>query len=234
VALVRERTIPNRYYRPSDRHLSAKLVLTFADRGWHVVRAADPYGCILGFLDRSCCSTRNFKSKLMKYFRRQFIPFCTETADVLSRPLSTSTRHRQLLNRIGNNGGNAISCDERGMEPWNSVQIEQGISYKFQFSWDIRTVPSKWLPGACDMNRREIVASWSVRLDVWINQWRIFTFNSKMYKSRSEILSSVSLWPSGQSSWLQIQRSGFDCQIFLEVVGLERDLLSLVSTIEGL
>jgi hypothetical protein len=45
------------------------------------------------------------------------------------------------------------------------------------------------------------------------------------------------LWSSGQSSWLQIQRSGFDCrcyQIFWEVVGLERGPLSLVSTIEEL
>jgi hypothetical protein len=46
-----------------------------------------------------------------------------------------------------------------------------------------------------------------------------------------------SLWPSGQSSWLQIQRSGFDSlhyQIFWEVVGLERGPLSLVRTIEEL
>jgi hypothetical protein len=45
------------------------------------------------------------------------------------------------------------------------------------------------------------------------------------------------LWSSGQSSWLQIQRSGFDSrryQIFWEVVGLERGALSLVSTIEEL
>jgi hypothetical protein len=45
------------------------------------------------------------------------------------------------------------------------------------------------------------------------------------------------LWSSGQSSWLQIQRSGFDSrcyQIFREVVGLERGLLSLVSTIKEL
>jgi hypothetical protein len=45
------------------------------------------------------------------------------------------------------------------------------------------------------------------------------------------------LWSSGQSSWLQIQRSGFDCrhyQIFWEVVGLERGPLSLVSTTEEL
>jgi hypothetical protein len=41
----------------------------------------------------------------------------------------------------------------------------------------------------------------------------------------------------GQSSWLQIQRSGFDSrryQILWEVVGLERGPLSLVSIIEEL
>jgi hypothetical protein len=45
------------------------------------------------------------------------------------------------------------------------------------------------------------------------------------------------LWSNGQSSLLHIQRSGFDsrrCQIFWEVVGLERGPLSLVSTIEEL
>jgi hypothetical protein len=45
------------------------------------------------------------------------------------------------------------------------------------------------------------------------------------------------LWSSGQSSWLQIQRSGFDSrryQIFWEVVGLERGPLNLVSTTEEL
>jgi hypothetical protein len=47
----------------------------------------------------------------------------------------------------------------------------------------------------------------------------------------------VSYFVSGQSSWLQIQRSGFDSrhyQIFWEVVGLERGPLSLVSTTEEL
>jgi hypothetical protein len=45
------------------------------------------------------------------------------------------------------------------------------------------------------------------------------------------------LWSCGQSSWLQIQRSGFDSQryqIFWVVVGLELGPLSLVSTIEEL
>jgi hypothetical protein len=44
-------------------------------------------------------------------------------------------------------------------------------------------------------------------------------------------------WSSGQSSWLQIQRSGFDSwcyQIFWEVVSLERGPLSFLSTIEEL
>jgi hypothetical protein len=45
------------------------------------------------------------------------------------------------------------------------------------------------------------------------------------------------LWSSGQSSWLQIQRSGFHSQryqIFWEVMVLERGPLSLVATIEEL
>jgi hypothetical protein len=49
--------------------------------------------------------------------------------------------------------------------------------------------------------------------------------------------SSPPLWSSGQSSWLQILRSGFGSrryQIFWEVVGLERGPLSLVSTTEEL
>jgi hypothetical protein len=43
------------------------------------------------------------------------------------------------------------------------------------------------------------------------------------------------LWSSGQSSWLHIQRSGFDSwryQTFCEVVGPEWGPLSLVSTLE--
>jgi hypothetical protein len=45
------------------------------------------------------------------------------------------------------------------------------------------------------------------------------------------------LWSSGQSSWLQIQRSRFDsrrCQTFSGVVGLERGPLGLVTTTEEL
>jgi hypothetical protein len=40
-------------YRPSGYRLSSKLVPTFVDRGWCVVSVTDPYGRILGFLDRS-------------------------------------------------------------------------------------------------------------------------------------------------------------------------------------
>jgi hypothetical protein len=45
------------------------------------------------------------------------------------------------------------------------------------------------------------------------------------------------LWSSGQSSWLQVRRPGFDSlrnQIFWGVVGLERGPLSVVSTTEEL
>jgi CBS-domain-containing membrane protein len=37
----------------TDRRLSTKLVPTFAERGCHVVSVTDPYGRILGFLDRN-------------------------------------------------------------------------------------------------------------------------------------------------------------------------------------
>jgi hypothetical protein len=55
--------------------------------------------------------------------------------------------------------------------------------------------------------------------------------------SSSKSVNGPPLWSSGQSSWLQIRRSGFDYrryQIFREVVGLERVPLRLVSTIEEL
>jgi hypothetical protein len=45
------------------------------------------------------------------------------------------------------------------------------------------------------------------------------------------------LWPRGQSSWIRIQRSGFDSHryhIFWEVLGMKRGPLSLVSTTEEL
>jgi hypothetical protein len=44
------------------------------------------------------------------------------------------------------------------------------------------------------------------------------------------------LWSSGQSSWLQIRRLGFDFRHYqkIKVMGLERDPLSLVSTTEEL
>jgi hypothetical protein len=48
---------------------------------------------------------------------------------------------------------------------------------------------------------------------------------------------SWNMWSSGQSSWLQIQTSGFDsrrCHIFWEVVGLEQGPPSLLSTTEEL
>jgi hypothetical protein len=49
------------------------------------------------------------------------------------------------------------------------------------------------------------------------------------------IFSGPPLWSSGQSSWLQIRRPGFDSRHYQKkVVGLERGPLSLVSTNEDL
>jgi hypothetical protein len=50
-------------------------------------------------------------------------------------------------------------------------------------------------------------------------------------------ISNLGMWLTGQSSWLQIHRSGFDSrhyQIFREVLGLERGPLNLMSITEKL
>jgi hypothetical protein len=55
--------------------------------------------------------------------------------------------------------------------------------------------------------------------------------------SDSSLIMWLPLWSSGQSSWLQTQRSGFNSQhyqSFWELVALEQGQLSLVSTIEEL
>jgi hypothetical protein len=57
-------------YRQSDRRLSAKLVPNFADSGIHVVSVTEPYGRILGFLDRFI----NIKSNSdTEHYRRQAV-----------------------------------------------------------------------------------------------------------------------------------------------------------------
>jgi hypothetical protein len=56
-------------YRPSDRHLSAKWLPTFADRVCHVVSVTVPYGRIVYFIDRS------------RYFSIKYLLSCTHEAE---------------------------------------------------------------------------------------------------------------------------------------------------------
>jgi hypothetical protein len=55
VYLLRGLSPQSELYRPSYRRLSAKLVPTSADRGCNVISVTDPYGRILGFLNRAYC-----------------------------------------------------------------------------------------------------------------------------------------------------------------------------------
>jgi CBS-domain-containing membrane protein len=43
----------NELYWPGYRRLSAKIMPTFADKGYHMVSMMDHYGHILGFLDQT-------------------------------------------------------------------------------------------------------------------------------------------------------------------------------------
>jgi hypothetical protein len=58
----------------------------------------------------------------------------------------------------------------------------------------------------------------------------LFMFFSSIFFISSYLYVRPPLWSSGQSSWLQIQRSGFDSwryQVFWDVVGLERGPVTL-------
>jgi hypothetical protein len=60
-------------YRPSDRRLSSKLVQTIVVRECQVVSVTDPYGRILGILDRS----RSFFFQVAPQGEDEWAPFQT-------------------------------------------------------------------------------------------------------------------------------------------------------------
>jgi hypothetical protein len=57
-------------YQPSDRRLWATLVPTFVDIECHVVSVTDPYGRILGSLDRASASFLQVNLGLKPHARR--------------------------------------------------------------------------------------------------------------------------------------------------------------------
>jgi hypothetical protein len=80
-----------------------------------------------------------------------------------------------------------------------------------------------------------MAASLEVRSHIFVQP--VFTRLSDYHNiSMSLLYIRPPLWSSGQSSWLQIQRPGFDSRHYQKkrVVGLERGPLSLVGTTEEL
>jgi hypothetical protein len=95
MAWVRERTIPT----PSDWRLSAKLAPTFANSCCHVVSMTDPYGRILGFLDRSRYFF--FQAAPQLYSQGGSCRFdCTDTLFGAAQQCCSLTRYLGLLNNV--------------------------------------------------------------------------------------------------------------------------------------
>jgi hypothetical protein len=98
VAWVRERTIPTERHR-----LSANLVPTFADRVFHVVSVADPYGCNLAFLDEgiSNLEEKSFNSSFVHFvltFLKKKLCGPSPPANCTDRPTAACRRSQcQLL-----------------------------------------------------------------------------------------------------------------------------------------
>jgi hypothetical protein len=94
-----------------------------------------------------------------------------------------------------------------------------------------------WVPARCD----GYVRQWCVQEADWMSRADCRSASvagiSPINICPMGCLKGPPLWSSGQSSWLQIQRSQvlfLRYQIFWEVVGLKRGPLSLMSTIEAL
>jgi hypothetical protein len=137
---------------------------------------------------------------------------------------------------------------------WASVRASSWQYPHTSRRWDKncsrqRITGTHWmiLPSAVDWGRWlrvVIISKYWVLSDhmLWGDMWlKICCFMTVALDCRhfirSYYLHQLPLWFSGQSSWLQIQRSGFDSrryQIFWEVVSLERGPLRLVSTIDEL
>jgi hypothetical protein len=85
---------------------------------------------------------------------------------------------------------------------------------------------------SCSIAMCELLPSCS-----WLYHISMFLFKESILQQICVFSYAHLFLSSGHSSWLQVQRSGFDSwlyQIFWEIVGLERGSLSLVSTIEEL
>jgi hypothetical protein len=82
-------------YWPSDRRLSAKLMPTFEDRGWNVVRVKDPYGRNLGFINgiKLCRIFPNFSDQHFGLLMRK--------ASIIFRVSTFNTSHVFLVNFQG-------------------------------------------------------------------------------------------------------------------------------------
>jgi hypothetical protein len=86
-------------------------------------------------------------------------------------------------------------------------------------------------------NRRFLPADLQLSLLNFMSYGILYELEVSSHMDRRVLLPRPPLWSSGQSSWLQIRKSGFDSrryQIFREVVGLERGPLGLVNRIEEL
>jgi hypothetical protein len=118
-------------------------------------------------------------------------------------------------------GGKTVHSPDRATTPLGeplqmpSVMLSSGVGVSLAMShWSSGQSP--WLQ------------NWDLLCFLWGTNWIYICY---VEESRPPLRSS------GQSAWLQIQRSGFDSrryQNFWEVVGLERGPLSLVSTTEEL
>jgi hypothetical protein len=115
------------------------------------------------------------------------------------------------------------------------VEVLPPVAMTSYVCWDITQCSPLRVNGRFGGTHHLHLQSWRVS-QAWSRQQGVLCFSLKALKTTAILLINH-LWSRGQSSWLQIQMSGFDSrpyQIIWEVVGMERGPLSLASTTEEL
>jgi hypothetical protein len=198
-------------YRTSARRFSAKLVPTSADRGCHVVSVTDPYGRILGCLDRTCCvnpidNTHYAPITSLEHFTKY-----------ITRTLEQSTNNK---GQITHNGYNT-----KRMQKIDSFSIHSDIP-----TCRLHIYTQYWLR-QYHLIFRLFSIGMSARGDQsWLispAQPQQILFPLKYYLDR---LCGLEVRVPGYRS----RGPGSIPQMFWASMGLERGPLSLVSTIEEL
>jgi hypothetical protein len=165
--------------------------------------------------------------KLGKVLRKMEQAFGVKVTRGILSVHCSSRKHKSLCSRRVDTGGQRTYRGQADLHRWLAAD-KQCITASVHVPAFTRVLPDVCVNRDADGRQQTAAGSQNVSVPTQQNWQQNF---------KSCINAALPLWPSSQSSWLQIQRSSFYSrryQIFGELLGLELGPLSLMSTIDRL